>query len=182
LEAKMVAQLIFGYFVYFTAQFPYIDQIEFWTKRLGVVAPHNAQSNAIIRLVHPMILKSGRNTLAAPELMMLLSNSIFSVEKFQGSDRDFIISSIGVSSLEQLRAEEEFMYSINRFNVLTSRAKAKFILICSQNFLNYMPADKETLLNASKIRYFGLNFCTEVRNYIIQDDKGEEHEISFRVH
>ena len=65
-----------------------------------------------------------------------LKKAIVSVEKFQGSDRSLIIATMGISDNDQLAAEEEFIYDLNRFNVLTSRAKSKVILLCSRNFLD----------------------------------------------
>jgi superfamily I DNA and/or RNA helicase len=50
-----------------------------------------------------------------------------------------IIASIGLSDRDQLRKENEFIYNLNRFNVLTSRAKNKVILVCSEEFLEFHP-------------------------------------------
>ena len=94
-------------------------------------------------------------------LMGLLRSTIYSVEKFQGSDRDYIIASVGISSRDQLSAEEAFIYDLNRFNVLTSRAKQKMLLVCSRNFLDYVPRDRDVLAYAARIRDYAMNFCNE---------------------
>ena len=63
-----------------------------------------------------------------------------------------IICSIAISSKDQLRAEEEFIYGLNRFNVISSRARKKFVFICSKNYLNYLPSDQEMMNSISMIK------------------------------
>ena len=128
------------------------EEISFWSEKVGIVAPHNAQGRYIIRNIFNRI--KSRSNLTPKELMEQLRNTTFSVEKFQGSDRDFIIGTIGVSSRMQLEKEEEFIYELNRFNVLTSRAKGKIVLIASSNFLNYLPRKRSAMENSSRIRQF----------------------------
>ena len=49
-----------------------------------------------------------------------------------------------------LAAEEAFIYDLNRFNVLTSRAKQKMLLLCSRTFLDYIPGDRDIMPCASR--------------------------------
>jgi superfamily I DNA and/or RNA helicase len=85
--------------------------------------------------------------------------TIYSVEKFQGSDRTFFLTSMGISSQDQLSAEEAFIYDMNRLNVLTSRAKQKMLLVCSQDYLDYIPHERELFGHAAKIRGYTLADC-----------------------
>ena len=158
LEAQLTLEIIINFLQMIKPQNEEEEKI-FWTKEVGVVAPHNAQSRLIIRMIHNELHKLHLTKLNSSELMLALKGTIFSVEKFQGSARTLIISSIGVSSKDQLMAEEEFLYELTRFNVLTSRAKSKFILICSQNFIDYYPIDNGVLENSSKIRRLAIDFC-----------------------
>ena len=125
------------------------------------MAPHNSQSRLIIQLIFRELSQSDGTKLTDNELMNALKQTIFSVEKFQGSDRNFIIATIGISSKDQLLAEEEFIYDINRFNVLTSRAKNKIVLIASRNYINYIPKTREVMQSAARIRLFVEDFCDQ---------------------
>ena len=160
LEASLTMDIILSFFQMIHPQSKE-EEIDFWTLEVGVVAPHNAQSRLIIRMIHNELNRLQLTSLDSSELMQALKGTIFSVEKFQGSARTLIIASIGVSSKDQLMAEEEFLYELTRFNVLTSRAKSKFILICSKNFIDYYPNDNEVLENSTKIRYLAVEFCNK---------------------
>ena len=87
---------------------------------------------------------------------------------------------MGISDNDQLAAEEEFIYDLNRFNVLTSRAKSKVILLCSHNFLDYMPKRREILNYSSKIRDYALDFCDETKQLPIKDSTNNIRDVEFR--
>jgi hypothetical protein len=188
LEAHIVNQLVLGYYIMNMPKRKKISskkmkefQRTFWTQKIGVVAPHNAQGRLIIRSLHQDLTTHGLNDLSERELMELLKKTIYSVEKFQGSARDFIIASIGISAQDQLLNEEEFIYDLNRFNVLSSRARAKFMLICSQNFLTYIPDEKELMQTAAKIRRFALDYCENEKKLTVTFESGKEM-VQFRYH
>lgn len=159
LEAELVRDLVIAYYRMVDPQSKDAE-FSFWTSGIGIVAPHNAHGRLIIQLIFSYLTTQKLTQLSNNELMSSLRGTIFSVEKFQGSDRDFIIASIGISSIDQLSAEEEFIYELNRFNVLTSRAKSKILLVASENFLKYFPRDRNVMASAAKIREFAMDFCT----------------------
>jgi hypothetical protein len=171
LEAKLAAEAIFA----FHEQLAPTDadtEERFWKEEVGVVAPHNAQGRLIRQRVQELFAQHpGRSKLPQERLDALLRQAIYSVEKFQGSDRTFIIASMGVSARDQLSAEESFIYGLNRFNVLTSRAKQKLLLLCSRNFLSHIPADRELLGNAALIRRYALNFCDQAEGVEVQNEE-----------
>ena len=179
LEAEIVVQLIHTYYLMMSPTTD-DDQRRFWQEEIGIVAPHNAQGRLIIRKALERISNTGINVLAEPELMSLLKSTIYSVEKFQGSDRTFIIASIGISSKDQLAAEEDFIYEINRFNVLTSRAKSKVVLICSLNFLEYFPKNREIMENAAKIRDYALNYCNYEKEATAINEESNQEGLTIR--
>lgn len=150
-EAILTVALVEGYYSMVSPQTK-DEEREFWSEKIGIVAPHNAQGRFITRELFGRMKEKSK--LSPDELMEQLRNTTFSVEKFQGSDRDFIIGTIGISSRMQLQKEEEFIYELNRFNVLTSRAKRKIVLIASENFLNYIPKRRTAMENAARIRLF----------------------------
>ena len=128
------------------------------------MAPHNAQGRMIIRKLIAKISALG-SQLDTIILNSVIKKAIVSVEKFQGSDRNLIIASMGLSSIDQLKAEEEFIYDLTRFNVLTSRAKAKVILVCSYNYLNYLPQNQDFMENSFKIRNYVFNYCNKQKKF-----------------
>jgi hypothetical protein len=137
----------------------------FWREELGIVAPHNAQGRLIIRSLASAFTRpeARLTTLSDAELEAHLTQTIYSVEKFQGSARTFIIASVGISDPNQLAAEETFIYDINRLNVLTSRARQKMLMICSRQFLDYTPRSREMVPAAARFRDYALVYCNQRR-------------------
>jgi predicted RecB family nuclease len=78
---------------------------------IKIISPYNAQVE---------ILKA-----ALPNL------EIGTVDKFQGQEAPVIIFSMATSTPEDAPRGMEFLYSLNRFNVAVSRARAIFILVAS---------------------------------------------------
>jgi hypothetical protein len=102
------------------------------------------------------------------------------VEKFQGSDRELIIASIGLSDIDQLKAEEEFIYDLNRFNVLTSRAKHKIILLCSEKFLDFIPHNRIIMEQAAQIRNYAYDFCNCQKSVFRVNEQNNLEYLKFR--
>ena len=57
------------------------------------------------------------------------------VDKFQGQEAPVVIYSMATSSPEDAPRGMEFLYSINRFNVATSRARCACFVIASPRLL-----------------------------------------------
>jgi len=181
LEAKLVVQIVISYYKMCNIK-DEKEEIEFWLEKLGVVAPHNAQGRLIIRRIFDEMTKSkDRIThLKNSPLMKIINNTVYSVEKFQGSDRDLIISSIGLSDKDQLKSESEFIYNLNRFNVLTSRAKAKIILIASKQFFEFIPMDRKVIEQSAHIRKFAMKFCNIEQPLKVLNEKDQNEKLIFR--
>ena len=60
---------------------------------------------------------------------------IGTVDKFQGQQAPVVIYSMTTSSPEDAPRGMEFLYSLNRLNVATSRAKAMVIIVASPRLL-----------------------------------------------
>ncbi len=177
LEAKLAAEAALWFF----RQLGVVDaeaERRFWSEGLGVVAPHNAQGRQIIQWIK--VLMDGVSQLDDEELDRLLRTTVYSVEKFQGSDRTFIIASMGISAQDQLMAEEEFIFGLNRFNVLTSRARQKMLLLCSRTFLEHIPRDREVMAHASRIRAYALDFCVESDPLVVVNEHGMAENVLWR--
>jgi uncharacterized protein len=82
-----------------------------------VVAPYNAQVALLGRKLRSRSILVG------------------TVDKFQGQEAPIVIYSMATSSPEDAPLGMEFLYSLNRLNVATSRARCACILIASQRLL-----------------------------------------------
>ncbi|RLI62851.1 MAG: hypothetical protein DRO88_11335 [Promethearchaeia archaeon] len=183
IEAHVISQIVLYYWISQKLSTK-IAEKAFWLQSVGVVSPHNAQGRLILRQIFTkMTNNSHRLTLLDDEeLMECLQATIYSVEKFQGSDRELIIASIGISDKDHLKKEEEFIYDLNRFNVLTSRAKRKLIYICSRNFLEYIPHDKTLINYAAQSYKYAVEFCNQEEPLFLNNYLGQSEYIYFRWH
>jgi uncharacterized protein len=82
-------------------------------KDVLVVAPYNAQVAAM------------KNTIPSDRV------AVGTVDRFQGNEAPIVIYSMTTSSGDEAPRGLEFLYSLNRFNVATSRAQALVILVAS---------------------------------------------------
>ena len=157
LEATLVAKVVEGVYWQVSPNTPERER-QFWSHDIGIVSPHNAHGRLITRMLYEMMLRNGSH-LSDDELMHVLGETTYSVEKFQGSARTFILASMGISSIDQIKAEETFIYDLNRLNVLTSRAVQKMLLICSQNLLNHVPITRHMVGPAARLRDYAYRYC-----------------------
>jgi len=100
----------------------------------GVVTPHNAQ----------------RGRLRTKLRGKVDDDSVDTVERFQGGERDLIIVSATVSDPDYIRREAEFILSPERLNVAMSRMKKKLVLVVPRSLINVIPSDKEQYKSARK--------------------------------
>jgi hypothetical protein len=92
---------------------------------IGVVVPHRAQKAALRARL--------------PELAN--ADSIDTVERFQGGERDVIIVACTASDSDYVSAEAEFLLDPQRLNVALSRARKKLIVVASSSVFNAMPTE-----------------------------------------
>ena len=104
-----------------------LDGHSFWTDSKGdqlplsisdvlIVAPYNSQVNRIQELL--------------PEA------NVGTVDRFQGQEAPVVIYSMGSSSPAEASRGVEFLYSLNRLNVATSRAQCLCVLVASPALLH----------------------------------------------
>ncbi|HVF58183.1 MAG TPA: ATP-binding protein, partial [Pyrinomonadaceae bacterium] len=90
---------------------------------IGVVVPHRAQKALLAaRLPH-------------------LADSIDTVERFQGGERDLIIVSATVSDREFAAGESGFLLEPRRLTVAVSRPRRKLVVIASSAVFDLIPSD-----------------------------------------
>lgn len=181
LEASLAASLCVAFLRQMKVQSA-AEERDFWRDALGIVAPHNAQGRLVTRALYDALTVPGaRRTLLDDEaLMASLRGTIYSVEKFQGSDRTLILGTVAISSRDQLASEEAFIYDLNRFNVLTSRARQKMVLLCAKSFLDYFPRDQDVSKHAARVRDFAYGFCDRAETVAAEGPNGAPVPLTWR--
>ena len=90
---------------------------------LGVVVPHRAQKALLAaRLPH-------------------LADSIDTVERFQGGERDLVVVSATVSDREFADSESDFLLEPRRLTVAISRPRRKLVVVASRAVFDLIPQD-----------------------------------------
>ena len=92
---------------------------DFWNTACGIISPHHEHINKVKTSIANKLHIS-------PDKVF-----IGTVDKLQGQERDAVIVSYGVSSIEKIARESEFIFSLERFNVSITRGKAKTIVFLS---------------------------------------------------
>jgi DNA replication ATP-dependent helicase Dna2 len=122
----------------------------FWDQGVGVVTPHRAQ---MAKIVHHLQRIFPRHS---PED---IRGAVDTVERFQGQERDVIIASFGLGDPDIISTEDEFLYSLNRFNVLTSRARTKLVVFISRSLLDHLSNDADVLKESRLLKQFAESYC-----------------------
>lgn len=130
---------------------------EFWEKAVGVVTPHRAQQGLIISCLQQVFRLVPRTTPA------LIRGAVDTVERFQGQQRDVIIASYSLGDPDAISMEDEFLMSLHRFNVMASRARAKLIVLVTQEVVDHLSEDLDTLHASRLLKNYTESFCRNQR-------------------
>ena len=55
--------------------------------------------------------------------------------------------------------EDEFLMSLNRFNVMASRPRAKLVVLVSREIVDHLSGDLDTLRGSRLLKTFANSFC-----------------------
>jgi hypothetical protein len=148
---------------------------DFWNEGVGVVTPHKAQRSRIITAL--------RKTFPATD-PSLLRGAVDTVERFQGQERDIIIGSFGLGDPDAIKDEDEFLYNLNRFNVMASRARAKLLVFATRTVIDHLPGDLDTLRESRLLKSFADAYCNEetpmTLSYLPEEGPEEKRSGNFR--
>ena len=96
--------------------------------------------------------------LANPEAVF---ESVDTVERFQGGERDTIIVSFGVGDTDIIEGEEEFLLQLERTNVAISRARAKCIVLMPKSLAYHLPTDEKAAETSIALKSYLEEFCKQ---------------------
>ncbi len=88
-----------------------------------VVAPYNAQVELLTEALQPIAARQGGTA------------RVGTVDKIQGQQAAVVLYSLATSSQDELPRSMEFLYSLNRLNVATSRGRCMAVVIGSPDLL-----------------------------------------------
>ena len=110
-----------------------------------VVAPYNAQVSLLGERLDPLGVRVG------------------TVDRFQGQEAPIVVYSMAISTPEEAPRGMDFLYSLNRLNVATSRARCACILVASPRlFEPECKSPRQMQLANAVCRYVELARAVEV--------------------
>jgi hypothetical protein len=132
-----------------TAKTAYSED-EFFESGIGIVTPHKAQKALVVRKLLELFPKADPTT---------VFESVDTVVRFQGGERDTIIVSFGVGDTDIIEGEEEFLLQLERTNVAISRARAKCIVLMPKSLAYHLPTDEKAAETSIAIKSYLEEFC-----------------------
>jgi hypothetical protein len=145
----------------------------FWDRGVGIVTPHRAQRALVVRRLRQIFPTHPTDKIDA---------AVDTVERFQGGQRDTIIISFGVGDPDLIADEEGFLLQLERTNVAISRARAKSILVISDDLAYHLPSDRETILTSKAVKSYVSDFCRQTQPIDIPVAEGAPRRILLRWH
>lgn len=139
-----------------------VSEEKFANHKIGIVTPHRAQRSLI------------QNILIQSEINIENGGFIDTVDRFQGQERDLILSSYTVSDKDFVSSEDEFILDPRRFNVSLTRAKSKFVMIISDALIDYLPNDINIAESSSHIQMFVAKFCKNEKSITLEYSESDE--------
>lgn len=128
---------------------------------VGVVTPHRAQRAAVIDALGKALDLSGG-------AYRKMASSVDTVERFQGQERVVMVCSFGMADASAIASEEDFLFSLNRFNVIVSRAMAKMVVVMSRRMADHLPSDLEVLRQSRLLKRFtGASWAGSVEQMVL---------------
>jgi hypothetical protein len=144
----------------------------FWSTGIGIVTPHRAQQALVTTRLQQVFPAHDP---------ALIRRAVDTVERFQGQQRDIVIATFALGDPDAIGSEEEFLLSLNRFNVMASRTRAKLIVLISRQVVDHLASDIDVLRQSALLKCFVEIFCSHsqaialpyIRSTIVVNMPGE---------
>ncbi|NJO82361.1 MAG: AAA family ATPase [Blastochloris sp.] len=152
------------------------DEASFWKTAVGIVTPHRAQQSKIVRRLQLTFPSHPADK---------IRDAVDTVERFQGQQRQVILASFGLGDPDIIQSEDEFLYSLNRFNVLASRSQAKLVVFTTRSLVDHLSNDSDVLEESRLLKRFAETFCDNEQPLNLgyfRSDKLEERPGVMRYH
>ena len=150
------------------------DHGAFAERGVAVLAPHRAQNAAIRHALTALGFGDGGRPMPLVD----------TVEKLQGKEREVVVVSYGVADSEYADAEADFLLSQARFNVASTRAQRKLVVLCSDPVLDAVPADRQALEEAAMLKAYR-DYCKHghaTRRWSYPSGQGEPTPVDLHIH
>lgn len=115
------------------------------------MTPHRAHKSLVVSRLQSLFTPLGDDP-------HLVREAVNTVERFQGQQRDVIVASYALGDPDAIADEDEFLLSLNRFNVMASRPRAKLVVLASQEVINHLPGDIDVMRGSRLLKYFAETF------------------------
>lgn len=129
---------------------------EFWRNGVGVVTPHRAQQGLIVSRLQKLFQETETDPAD-------IRDAVDTVERFQGQQRDIMLASYSLGDPDQISLEDEFLLSLNRFNVMASRARAKLVVFVSQEVVDHLAYELPVVRDSRLLKVYAESFCDDGR-------------------
>lgn len=126
------------------------DDDSFFEFGIGIVTPHKAQKALVVRALLKLFPSANAQK---------VYDSVDTVERFQGGERQTIIVSFGVGDTDIIEGEEAFLLQMERTNVAVSRAMAKCIVLMPKALAYHLPSDPKAAEASVAIKSYIEEFC-----------------------
>lgn len=148
------------------------DDDSFFDFGIGIVTPHKAQKALVVRaLLH----------LFPTADVQKVYDSVDTVERFQGGERQTIIVSFGVGDTDIIEGEEAFLLQMERTNVAVSRAMAKCIVLMPKALAYHLPTDPKAAEASVAIKSYMEEFChNRMPTEIVASNTKRDAEVRWR--
>ena len=104
----------------------------------------------------------------------IAQDMVRTAERFQGGERDVILVACGVGEASVVRAEEDFLSQLTRWNVAVSRAKCKVVQIVEVSVLRHVAGTLEAAEQGRAIRAMTSKKVLEKEEPITMEGPGGE--------
>lgn len=145
----------------------------FWDQGVGIVTPHRAQRALVVRRLREIFPEHNAQMIDA---------AVDTVERFQGGQRDTIVISFGVGDPDLIAEEESFLIQLERTNVAISRARAKCVLVISEDLAYHLPSDRETILTSKAVKTYVSDFCRQLLTVQVTASGNVQRQLTVRSH
>lgn len=148
------------------------DADSFWEKGIGIVTPHRAQQALVATRLQQVFPTHDAAR---------IRRAVDTVERFQGQERHIMLATFALGDPDAIASEEEFLLSLNRFNVMASRARAKLIVLITRQVVDHLASDIDVIRQSGLLKSYVETFCHHsqsislpyLRNGIVVNIPGE---------